>query len=68
MSAKKKSSNPSKVVEKTNLIIQLDLDLKKSFQELCKSQDMSCSQAIRKFMKSSVEAYRREKLNVYKNR
>ena len=55
--------------KKTNLIIQLDSDLKSSFQELCRSQDINCSQALRKFMKSSVEAYKREKLKVYnKNR
>ena len=58
---KEKNSN-----KKTNLIIQLDSDLKSSFQELCRSQDINCSQALRKFMKSSVEAYKREKLKVYK--
>lgn len=68
MSAKKKISQSSKVLKKTNLIIQLDDDLKKSFQEVCKAQDITCSQALRKFMKASVEAYKREKLNVYRNR
>ena len=54
--------------KKTNLIIQLDSDLKSSFQELCRSQDINCSQALRKFMKSSVEAYKRENLKVYKKK
>ena len=63
------SDSRKKQQQKTNLIIQLDSDLKSSFQELCRSQDINCSQALRKFMKSSVEAYKREKLKVYnKNR
>ena len=60
------SDSRKKQQQKTNLIIQLDSDLKSSFQELCRSQDINCSQALRKFMKSSVEAYKREKLKVYK--
>ena len=68
MSSKSKVSINSKVVKKTTLIIQLDEDLKNSFQELCKAQDMNCSQTLRKFMKASVEAYKREKLNVLRNR
>lgn len=59
-------SSKKTATKKTNLIIQLDSDLKSSFQELCRSQDINCSQALRKFMKSSVEAYKREKLKVYK--
>ena len=51
--------------KKTNLIIQLDSDLKVHFRNFV-SQDINCSQALRKFMKSSVEAYKREKLKVYK--
>ena len=61
-SREKKNSNK----KKTNLIIQLDSDLKSSFQELCRSQDINCSQALRKFIKSSVDVYKREKLKVYK--
>lgn len=68
MSSKSKVSTSPKIVKKTNLIIQLDEDLKNSFQELCKSRDMNCSQTLRKFMKSSVEAYKLEKLNVLRNR
>ena len=60
------SDSRKTATKKTNLIIQLDSDLKSSFQELCRSQDINCSQALRKFMKSSVEAYKREKLKVYK--
>lgn len=59
-------SSKKTATKKTNLIIQLDSDLKSSFQELCRSQDINCSQALRKFMKSSVDAYKREKLKVYK--
>lgn len=59
-------SSKKTATKKTNLIIQLDSDLKSSFQELCRSQDINCSQALRKFIKSSVEAYKREKLKVYK--
>ena len=68
MSSKIKVPTNSKKVKKTNLIIQLDEDLKKSFQDLCKAQDMNCSQTLRKFMKVSVDAYNREKLNVLRNR
>ena len=68
MSSKSKVLTNSKNVKKTNLIIQLDEDLKKSFQNLCKAQDMNCSQTLRKFMKVSVDAYNREKLNVLRNR
>ena len=68
MSSKSKVLTNSKNVKKTNLIIQLDGDLKKSFQDLCKAQDMNCSQTLRKFMKVSVDAYNREKLNVLRNR
>lgn len=68
MSSKSKVLTNSKNVKKTNLIIQLDEDLKKSFQDLCKAQDMNCSQTLRKFMKVSVDAYNREKLNVLRNR
>lgn len=68
MSSKNKVSSISKVVKKTNLIIQLDEKLKKDFQELCRSQDVSCSQTLRKFMKASVESYRHEMLNVLRNR
>ena len=59
-------SSKKTATKKTNLIIQLDSDLKSSFQELCRSQDINCSQALRKFIKSSVEVYKREKLKVYK--
>ena len=68
MSSKSKVLTNSKNVKKTNLIIQLDEDLKKSFQNLCEAQDMNCSQTLRKFMKVSVDAYNREKLNVLRNR
>ena len=68
MSSKNKVSSIPKIVKKTNLIIQLDEDLKKSFQELCKDQDLSCSHVLRKFMKASLEAYKRDKLNVLRNR
>ena len=68
MPSKSKVLTNSKNVKKTNLIIQLDEDLKKSFQDLCKAQDMNCSQTLRKFMKVSVDAYNREKLNVLRNR
>jgi predicted regulator of amino acid metabolism with ACT domain len=68
MSSKSKVSINSKVVKKTTLIIQLDEDLKNSFQELCKAQDMNCSQTLRKFMKASVEVYKREKLNILRNK
>ncbi len=68
MSSKSKVSINPKLVKKTNLIIQLDENLKKDFQELCRSQDVSCSQTLRKFIKASVEAYKREKLNVLRNR
>lgn len=68
MSIKNKVSQSPKVLKKTNLIIQLDADLKKSFQELCKSKDMNCSQSIRQFMKHAVDTYKREKLNIYKNK
>ena len=68
MSTKNKVNQSPKVSKKTNLIIQLDKDLKKSFQDLCKAQDMNCSQTLRKFMKVSVDAYNREKLNVLRNR
>lgn len=68
MSTKNKVSQSPKISKKTNLIIQLDSDLKKGFQELCKSKDMSCSQVIRQFMKKAVDTYRQEKLNVYKNK
>ena len=60
------SDSRKKQQQKTNLIIQLDSDLKSSFQELCRSQDINCSQALRKFIKSSVDVYKREKLKVYK--
>ena len=59
-------SRKKTATKKTNLIIQLDSDLKSSFQELCRSQDINCSQALRKFIKSSVDVYKREKLKVYK--
>ena len=68
MSTKNKVNQSPKVSKKTNLIIQLDVDLKKGFQELCKSKDMNCSQVIRQFMKGAVDGYRLEKLNVYKNK
>jgi predicted regulator of amino acid metabolism with ACT domain len=68
MSSKSKVSINSKIVKKTTLIIQLDEDLKNSFQELCKAQDMNCSQTLRRFMKASVESYKREKLNILRNR
>lgn len=68
MSSKSKVSTNPKIVKKTNLIIQLDEHLKNSFQALCKAQDMNCSQTLRKFMKASVEAHKREKLNVLINR
>ena len=68
MSSKSKVLTNSKNVKKTNLIIQLDEDLKKSFQDLCKAQDMNCSKTLRKFLKVSVDAYNREKLNVLRNR
>lgn len=68
MVVKKKIPQPQKVDKKTTLIIQLDESLKKDFQELCKAQDMNCSQTLRRFMKTAVDSYKREKLNVYKNR
>lgn len=68
MLTKKKIPHPQENNKKTTLIIQLDESLKKDFQALCKAQDMNCSQTIRKFMKSAVDSYKREKLNVYKNR
>jgi hypothetical protein len=67
MTAKKKPSQQSKVDKKTTLIIQLDESLKKDFQALCKAQDMNCSQTLRKFMKSAVDSYKRNNLNVFKN-
>ena len=66
MSSKNKVSSIPKVVKKTNLIIQLDESLKKDFQDLCRSQDMSCSQSIRKFMKAAVDVYKRDNLNVFR--
>ena len=68
MSSKSKVSINSKVVKKTTLIIQLDEDLKNSFQELCKAQDMNCSQTLTKFIKASVEVYKRQKLNILRNK
>ena len=64
MSSKNKISQSSKSKNKVNLIIQLDESLKKDFQALCKAQDMNCSQTLRKFMKSTIDAYKRDKLNV----
>lgn len=68
MTTKKKITQPQKIEKKTTLIIQLDESLKNDFQALCKAQDMNCSQTIRRFMKTAVDSYKREKLNVYKNR
>jgi antitoxin component of RelBE/YafQ-DinJ toxin-antitoxin module len=67
MSSKNKISQSTKQSKKVNLIIQLDDDLKKEFQALCRSQDMNCSQTIRRFMKSTIDAYKRDKLNVLRN-
>lgn len=67
MTTKKKNTQPQKIEKKTTLIIQLDESLKNDFHALCKSQDMNCSQTIRRFMKTAVDSYKREKLNVYKN-
>jgi len=65
MSAKKSALAKKKVVQKTTLIIQLDDDLKKKFQELCKKNDVTCSQAIRRFIKTSVESYKSEQLKAF---
>lgn len=66
MSSQKNKSKPLKPVEKTTLIIQLDTDLKESFQLLCKSQDMNCSQVLRRFMKTSVDSYKKNNLNFFR--
>ena len=68
MTTNKKNTQPQKIEKKTTLIIQLDESLKNDFHALCKAQDMNCSQAIRRFMKTAVDSYKREKLNVHKNR
>ncbi|MFY2514022.1 hypothetical protein ACNJ69_18440 [Acinetobacter soli] len=65
MSTKKSSLPKKKVVQKTTMIIQLDDDLKEKFQDLCKKNDVTCSQAIRRFMKHSVENYRSEQLRSF---
>lgn len=54
MSSKKAKNLIELAPKKTTLLIQLDEDLKKQFQQVCKQQDMSCSQVIRKFMAQSV--------------
>lgn len=66
MSSQKNKSKPLKPVKKTTLIIQLDEDLKESFQALCKSQDMNCSQVLRKFIRASVDSYKNNNLNVFR--
>ncbi len=43
--------------DKTTLLIQLDLDLKKSFQFVCDSQDQNASQVLRQFMRDYVKKH-----------
>ena len=43
--------------DKTTLLIQLDLDLKKSFQAVCDSQDQNASQVLRQFMRDYVKKH-----------
>lgn len=61
MGQSNRSKNPPSPPKKTTLIIQLDEDLKKKFQELCKSKDLTCSSAIRQSIRRSVEMYEEEK-------
>lgn len=44
-------------LDKTTLLIQLDLDLKKSFQAVCDSQDQNASQVLRQFMRDYVKKH-----------
>lgn len=64
MPSSKKILKPIAPKKKTNLIIQLDDDLKKDFQKVCSAQDMNCSQVLRRFMRTSIDSYKRQNLNV----
>lgn len=56
-----------KVPKKTTMLIQLDADLKRQFQQLCKSEETTSSQAIRRYMKMSLLNYKNEQMkNVFK--
>ena len=54
---KNRQTPPPKLApKKTTMLIQLDEDLKKQFQESCKKNDFTCSQVLRKLIRLHLQS------------